>query len=63
MRCPKCELVSMYDDPDRSAGIDVYACFMCGYRVYVGYPRRRGLRKEAGRDQEAPAINRILMNS
>jgi hypothetical protein len=63
MRCPKCELVSMYDDPDRMAGIEVQACFMCGYRVYVGYPARKVSRKEPGREQEAPVINRILMNS
>ena len=42
MRCPKCKVVSMYDDPDRIAGIQVYACLICGNRVYVDYPKRRG---------------------
>ena len=42
MRCPKCKVISMYDDPDRIAGIQVYACLTCGNRVYVGYPKRRG---------------------
>ena len=47
MRCPKCNVVSMHDDPDRIAGIQVYACLICGNRVYVGYPKRRG--GESGR--------------
>ena len=42
MNCPKCKVVPMYDDPDRQAGILIYACYVCGNRVYVGYPRRRG---------------------
>lgn len=42
MRCPRCKVVSMYDDPDRIAGIQVYACLTCGNRVYVGYPKRKG---------------------
>jgi hypothetical protein len=46
MRCPKCKVIAMHDDPDRQAGIQVYACFSCGNRVYVGYPKRRGEEKE-----------------
>jgi hypothetical protein len=46
MRCPKCKVIAMHDDPDRQAGIQVYACFTCGNRVYVGYPKRRGEEKE-----------------
>jgi hypothetical protein len=46
MRCPKCKVVSMYEDPDRIAGIEVYACYTCGNRVYVGYPVGREGEKE-----------------
>ena len=47
MRCPKCKVISMYDDTDRKAGIQVYACHTCGNRVYVGYPIHRGERAES----------------
>ena len=42
----------MYDDPDRIAGIQVYACLTCGNRVYVGYPKRRGGETEKKRSIE-----------
>jgi hypothetical protein len=53
MRCPKCKVVSMYDDPDRMAGIQVYACLTCGNRVYVGYPKRPGGEKQSKSNADA----------
>ena len=52
MRCPKCKVIAMYDDPDRLAGIEIYACYACGNRVYLGYPKRRGGGKDPHVDPE-----------
>lgn len=39
--CDKCG-TPMHDDHDRRLGITIYACFKCGNRLYLGYPRHRG---------------------
>jgi|GEM_PF-2325649 DNA-directed RNA polymerase subunit M/transcription elongation factor TFIIS len=47
MDCPKCSAGHMYVDTDRQAQIETYACLKCGNRIYVGYPRRRGIKGQA----------------
>ncbi len=38
--CDKCGLDSMIDDS--YSGIEVYKCWVCGNRMYAGYPKRSG---------------------
>ncbi len=40
MQCHKCGLGHLIDDS--SIGIEVYRCWICGNRVYVGHPKRSG---------------------
>ena len=63
MRCPKCKVIAMYGDPDRIAGIEVYAYYTCGNRVYVGYPKRRGGREELNFAPEKMTAHRGILPS
>ncbi len=40
MVCDKCGFGYMLDDSHRD--IQVFKCWVCGNRVYVGHPKRRG---------------------
>lgn len=46
MLCVKCQSSEMYVEYDRLIGIRIYACFMCGKRIYESYPERYGNSQE-----------------
>ncbi len=38
--CEKCGVGDMVDDS--YGGVEVYRCWVCGNRIYAGYPKRHG---------------------
>jgi len=40
MICEKCGSSEVWPDHDRVNGVEVYACWVCGWRYYPAYPAR-----------------------
>jgi len=57
MICPKCKEDCMRPDHDWTYGVESYACWKCGYRIYPLYPARMATPEDQYRSGDGVKLN------